>query len=95
MLFKFNNRYVDVDLYGGSKLKKFAIGIAQRYIGSCQKLKVVRHTFVWRAVESIVSIPSLIRVITMTVHQFCRVADRVRRDGVLSEPVDGTGRFGR
>ncbi|HJJ29373.1 MAG TPA: 2-hydroxyacyl-CoA dehydratase [Methanocorpusculum sp.] len=51
MLFKFNNRYVDVDLYGGSKLKKIAIGFAQRYIENCQKsmINVIKEEGSFRA----------------------------------------------
>ena len=37
MIFKINNRVVDVDLYGGSKLKKLAAGIFQRYIEGLQR----------------------------------------------------------
>jgi predicted nucleotide-binding protein (sugar kinase/HSP70/actin superfamily) len=37
MIFKINNRAVDVDLYRGSRLKKLIAGIFQRYIESLQK----------------------------------------------------------
>ena len=37
MIFKINNRVVDVDLYHGSKLKKLAAGIFQRYIEGLQR----------------------------------------------------------
>ncbi|HJJ54853.1 MAG TPA: 2-hydroxyacyl-CoA dehydratase [Methanocorpusculum sp.] len=40
MLFKGNNRYVDVDLYGGSKIKKCAMGIYQWFICKCQDIMI-------------------------------------------------------
>ena len=36
IIFKANNRIVDVDLYGGKKIKKFAVGILQRYLEGLQ-----------------------------------------------------------
>jgi predicted nucleotide-binding protein (sugar kinase/HSP70/actin superfamily) len=40
MIFKINNRAVDVDLYKGSKLKKFVVGIFQRYVEDLQDIMV-------------------------------------------------------
>ena len=40
MLFKINNRVVDVDLYHGSKAKKLAAGIFQRYIEGLQRTMI-------------------------------------------------------
>ncbi len=40
MLFKGNNRYIDVDLYGGSRLKKTAMGIYQCFICKCQDITI-------------------------------------------------------
>ena len=37
MIFKINNRSVDVDLYHGSKLKKLAVSVFQRYIEGLQR----------------------------------------------------------
>jgi predicted nucleotide-binding protein (sugar kinase/HSP70/actin superfamily) len=63
MLFKFNNRYVDVDLYGGSKLKKFVIGIAQTYIESCQKIMidVIKEEGTFRAMGTFSDLQKLIK----------------------------------
>jgi predicted nucleotide-binding protein (sugar kinase/HSP70/actin superfamily) len=40
MIFKINNRVVDVDLYKGSKLKKLLAGIFQRYIEELQQIMI-------------------------------------------------------
>jgi predicted nucleotide-binding protein (sugar kinase/HSP70/actin superfamily) len=40
MIFKINNRYVDVDLYGGNPLKKLVSGVFQRYIEGMQRLMI-------------------------------------------------------
>jgi len=40
IIFKVNNRVVDVDLYKGSKLKKLAAGILQRYIEELQGIMI-------------------------------------------------------
>lgn len=40
IIFKINNRVVDVDLYKGSKLKKLAAGILQRYIEELQGIMI-------------------------------------------------------
>jgi predicted nucleotide-binding protein (sugar kinase/HSP70/actin superfamily) len=40
MIFKINNRAVDVDLYKGSKLKKVVVGIFQRYIEDLQSIMI-------------------------------------------------------
>ena len=63
MLFKFNNRSVDVDLYGGSRLKKFAIGVAQRYIESCQKIMigVIREEGTFRAMGTFADLQNVIK----------------------------------
>jgi len=63
MLFKFNNRYVDVDLYGGSKLKKIVISVAQRYIESCQKImiNVIKEEGTFRAMGTFSDLQRLIK----------------------------------
>jgi predicted nucleotide-binding protein (sugar kinase/HSP70/actin superfamily) len=40
LIFKINNRDVDVDLYGGLKLKKVLVGLFQRYAEKCQKAMI-------------------------------------------------------
>ncbi len=40
LLFKGNNRYVDVDLYGGSKIKKGAMWVYQWFIIKCQDIMI-------------------------------------------------------
>ena len=40
MIFKINNRVVDVDLYKGRKIKKFVLGIFQRYIEDLQGIMI-------------------------------------------------------
>lgn len=40
MIFKINNRVVDVDLYKGRKIKKIAAGIFQRYIEDLQEIMI-------------------------------------------------------
>ncbi|MDR1298820.1 MAG: 2-hydroxyacyl-CoA dehydratase [Oscillospiraceae bacterium] len=40
MIFKINNRVTDVELYCGSKLKKLAAGIFQRYIEGLQRVMI-------------------------------------------------------
>ena len=40
MIFKINNRVVDVDLYRGSKLKKLVAGIFQRYVEGLQAVMI-------------------------------------------------------
>ena len=40
LIFKINNRDVDVDLYGGARLKKAVVGIFQRYVEKCQKAMI-------------------------------------------------------
>ena len=40
MIFKINNRAVDVDLYHGNKLKKLVAGVFQRYIESLQRVMI-------------------------------------------------------
>jgi predicted nucleotide-binding protein (sugar kinase/HSP70/actin superfamily) len=40
MIFKINNRVVDVDLYKGKKIKKLAAGIFQRYIEGLQQTMI-------------------------------------------------------
>jgi len=40
LIFKINNRAVDVDLYHGSKIKKLAAGIFQRYIEGLQRVMI-------------------------------------------------------
>ncbi len=36
IIFKANNRIVDVDLYGGKRIKKYAVGILQKYLEGLQ-----------------------------------------------------------
>lgn len=40
LIFKINNRDVDVGLYGGLKLKKALVGILQRYTEKCQRAMI-------------------------------------------------------
>ena len=40
MIFKINNRVVDVDLYKGKKLKKLLVGFFQRYIEALQDIMI-------------------------------------------------------
>jgi len=40
MIFKGNNRYVDVGLYGGSKIKKAAMWVFQAFIIKCQNIMI-------------------------------------------------------
>ena len=40
MIFKINNRAVDVDLYKGSKLKKLVVNIFQKYIEGLQQVMI-------------------------------------------------------
>lgn len=40
LLFKGNNRYVNVDLYGGSKIKKAAMWVYQAFIIKCQNIMI-------------------------------------------------------
>ncbi len=40
VIFKIYNRDADVDLYGGSKLKKLVVGALQKYVESCQQAMI-------------------------------------------------------
>lgn len=40
LIFKINNRDVDVELYGGSRLKKAVVGVLQRYAEKCQRAMI-------------------------------------------------------
>ncbi len=40
ILFKINNRFVDVELYGGSRLKRIGMYLFQRYIEGCQRIMI-------------------------------------------------------
>ena len=40
VIFKINNRDVDVDLYGGKKIKKMVVGVLQRYVEKCQQAMI-------------------------------------------------------
>jgi predicted nucleotide-binding protein (sugar kinase/HSP70/actin superfamily) len=61
LIFKINNRYVDVDLYGGKKLKKAVVDIFQRYVEKCQRamIEAVRKTPDFRAPNPFSSIKEL------------------------------------
>jgi len=63
MIFKINNRAVDVDLYHGSKLKKLVAGIFQRYIEGLQRVMVeaVKTQPVFRPMGSFRDLQRLIR----------------------------------
>lgn len=40
IIFKVNNRFVDVDLYGGSKIKKLGMWIFQGFVMKCQNIMI-------------------------------------------------------
>jgi predicted nucleotide-binding protein (sugar kinase/HSP70/actin superfamily) len=63
MIFKINNRAVDVDLYHGSKLKKLAAGIFQRYIEGLQRgmIEAVKTQPSFRPMGSFSDLQRLIR----------------------------------
>ncbi len=61
--FKVNNRYVDVGLYGGSKLKKFAMWIFQSFVIKCQNImiEVVKEEGSFRAMVPFSTLQELVR----------------------------------
>ena len=63
MIFKINNRAVDVDLYHGSKLKKLVAGIFQRYIEGLQSVMIeaVKAQPAFRPMGSFSDLQRLIR----------------------------------
>ena len=63
MIFKINNRVVDVDLYHGSRLKKLVAGIFQRYIEGLQRgmIEAVKLQPSFRPMGSFVDLQNLIR----------------------------------
>ena len=63
MIFKINNRVVDVDLYHGMKIKKLAAGIFQRYIEGLQRVMIetVKTEPLFRPMGSFSDLQRLIR----------------------------------
>ena len=63
MIFKINNRAVDVDLYHGSKLKKLAAGTFQRYIEGLQRTMIdaVKTQPVFRPMGTFADLQRLIK----------------------------------
>ena len=63
LMMKVNNRYVDVDLYGGSKLKKLAMWIFQGYIAQCQDvmIQVIKEEGTFRPVEPFSHLQELVK----------------------------------
>ena len=63
LIFKINNRAVDVDLYHGSKIKKLAVGIFQRYIEGLQRdmIEAVKTQPSFRPMGSFSDLQRLIR----------------------------------
>jgi predicted nucleotide-binding protein (sugar kinase/HSP70/actin superfamily) len=63
MIFKINNRVVDVDLYHGSRLKKLIAGIFQRYIEGLQRgmIEAVKTQPSFRPMGSFADLQRLIR----------------------------------
>ena len=63
MIFKINNRSVDVDLYHGSKLKKMVAGIFQRYIEGLQRemIEAVKTQTSFRPMGSFSDLQEIIR----------------------------------
>lgn len=63
LMMKINNRYVDVDLYGGSMVKKAAMWIFQGYIGQCQKImiEIMKEEGTFRAPEPFEHLQELVQ----------------------------------
>jgi len=63
MIFKINNRVVDVDLYHGKKLKKLAAGVFQRYVEGLQHdmIEAVKAAPVFRPMGAFSDLQRLIR----------------------------------
>jgi len=63
MIFKINNRVVDVDLYNGSKLKRFFASIFQRYIEGLQSemIEAVKTQSIFRPMGTFSDLQRLIR----------------------------------
>jgi len=63
MIFKINNRVVDVDLYHGSKLKKLVASIFQRYIEGLQRdmIEAVKTEPVFRPMGTFADLQALIK----------------------------------
>jgi len=63
LIFKINNRAVDVDLYRGNRLKKLAVSIFQRYIEGLQSdmIEAVRSQPSFRPMGSFADLQRLIR----------------------------------
>ena len=63
MIFKINNRAVDVDLYHGNKLKKLLAGIFQRYLEGLQRemIEAVKTRATFRTMGSFSDLQRLIR----------------------------------
>ena len=63
LIFKGNNRYVDVDLYGGSKIKKSAMWIFQWFIIKCQDIMidVIEKDGTFRAMSHFADLQELVK----------------------------------
>lgn len=63
IIFKVNNRFVDVDLYGGSKIKKLAMWIFQSFVIKCQNImiEVVEEEGTFRAMSHFSELQELIK----------------------------------
>jgi len=63
LMMKINNRYVDVDLYGGSKMKKLGMWIFQGYIAQCQNImiEVIKEEGTFRAPEPFAHLQELVK----------------------------------
>ena len=75
MIFKVNNRVVDVDLYKGSKLKKLVCSILQRYLEGLQQIMIeaVKTEPSFRPMGSFKDLQAL-RAISATATRWARVA---------------------
>lgn len=63
LMMKINNRYVDVGLYGGSRLKKLGMKLFQGYIGQCQHImiEVMKEEGTFRAPEPFSTLQELVK----------------------------------
>ncbi|HJJ28603.1 MAG TPA: 2-hydroxyacyl-CoA dehydratase [Methanocorpusculum sp.] len=63
LMMKINNRYVDVDLYGGSRLKKLGMKLFQGYIAQCQQIMIeaMKEEGTFRAPEPFSTLQELVK----------------------------------
>ena len=63
IIFKVNNRFVDVDLYGGSIFKKAAMGIFQNFVIHCQNImiEVIEEEGTFRAMSHFSELQELVK----------------------------------